>query len=222
MTLPMRQPSLFRLDSSLRSDGSVSRALADAVEEQWRRELPHADVVRRDLGANPLPAVWPAAAAGFTGAPGGADTDRAAALAAELVDELLAADVYVFAVPMYNFGVPQQVKHWIDLVICDPRAADVSVPLLPGRPAVLVEARGGGYGPGTPRDGWNHATPFLRTVLTDVWGLELEVVSAELTAADYNPAMANLRDLARQLRDEATSRAAKVAQGIAARLRSAA
>jgi len=45
----------FRLDSSLRTDGSVSRALADAVEQEWLREHPAAEILRRDLGRDPLP-----------------------------------------------------------------------------------------------------------------------------------------------------------------------
>ncbi|MEU9169056.1 hypothetical protein AB0D34_14845 [Streptomyces sp. NPDC048420] len=32
---------------------------------------------------------------------------------------------------------------------------------LKGKPAVLTLSRGGGYGPGTPKEGWGHATPYL-------------------------------------------------------------
>jgi FMN-dependent NADH-azoreductase len=190
----------LRLDASIRVEGSVSRSLADVVEQEWRRRHPDADVVHRDLGREPLPPVWPEALAGAM-APDEARTDgqrRATAIAAELVDELLAADALLLAVPLYNFGIPQQVKHWIDLIITDPRARDVAVPLLPGRPALLVAARGGGYGPGTPRAGWDHGTPYLRRMLVDVWGLDLVTAEAELTAAGTNPAMAHLGELARR------------------------
>jgi FMN-dependent NADH-azoreductase len=221
VSLPKR---FFRLDSSVRIDGSVSRSLADAVEQQWKRECPGAELIHRDLGVDPLPAVWPDANAARV-TPESARNDaqrRAAAIAAQLVDELLAADAFVLAVPMYNFGVPQQVKHWIDLIICDDRAADVSQPLLPGRPAILVEARGGGYGPGTDREGWNYSTPYLRRILGDVWGLDLTVVEAELTAADFNPAMAHLKDIAQRQLADAHASAAAHAISIAGRLRTAA
>lgn len=59
----------FRLDSSLRFDGSVTRSLADAVEREWLREYPAAEVVRRDLGEDPLPPVWPAAVAALMNPP---------------------------------------------------------------------------------------------------------------------------------------------------------
>lgn len=214
----------FRLDSSLRADGSVTRALADVVEREWSREHPDAEFVRRDLGLRPLPPVWPDANAGRL-TPEHARTGEqreATALAAGLVDELLASDAYVFAVPMYNFGVPQQVKHWFDLIITDSRAIDVTRQLLQGRPAVLVEACGGGYGPGSPREGGDHATPYLERMLGDVWGLDLVTTRAELTAADFDPAMAPLKDLARQQLTDARVTAAEQAIGIAKRLRAAA
>lgn len=211
---------VLRLDASIRVEGSVSRSLADVVEQEWCRRCPETEVVRRDLGREPLPPVWPDALAGAM-APDGSRTDaqrRATALAAELVDELVAADALLFAVPLYNFGIPQQVKHWIDLVITDPRAFDVDRPLLPGRPAVLVAARGGGYGPGTPRAGWDHGTPYLRRMLVDVWGLDLRTAEAELTAAGTNPAMAHLEELARQRLADARAAALAHAADVAEQL----
>jgi FMN-dependent NADH-azoreductase len=119
----------------------------------------------------------------------------AAALAATLVDELINADAYLFAIPLYNFGVAENAKVWIDLLLTDPRLGIGSGPLA-GRPAVLVTARGGGYGPGTPREGWDHSTPWLRRIFADVLTLDLYVVEAELTLAGVNPAMEALRGLA--------------------------
>jgi FMN-dependent NADH-azoreductase len=214
----------FRLDASLRLDGSVTRTLADAVEQEWLREYPDAQITRRDLGCYPLPAVWPAAVAASMSAPGQARAEEevaATALAAELADELLTADAYLFAVPLYNFGVPQHVKHWIDLVIMDPRASNINEQLLQGRPAVLVEARGGGYAPGTPREGWDHLTPYLRHIFADMWGLDLSTAEAELTLADVNPAMEHLRDLAKQQLEDAHAAATAHGIEIARRLRPA-
>jgi FMN-dependent NADH-azoreductase len=211
----------FRLDSSLRTEGSVSRRLADAVEEQWLHQYPHATVVRRDVGQQPLPPLWPAAVSVLMSDPAQERTPEQVAavrLAAELADELLSADAYLFAVPIYNWGVPQQTKHWIDMVITDARMAATSEQPLAGRPAVLVESRGGGYAPGTPREGWDHVSPYLTHVLGDLWGLDLAVARAELTLADVNPAMAHLRDLAAQQFTEAQATAAGHGADIARRL----
>jgi FMN-dependent NADH-azoreductase len=190
--------SLFRLDSSIRGEGSVSREVADIVQRAYTEQHPHATVVRRDLGVAPVPAdAWSTAAlAGSTPEDERTDEQRAArALATELADELLRADAAVVAAPLYNFGVPHHLKAWIDLLITDPRFAPGTRPL-EGRPVTLVVARGGGYGAGTPREGWDHATPYLLRILGDLWGAEVTLVAAELTLADTVPAMAELRPAA--------------------------
>ncbi|GAA3226539.1 NAD(P)H-dependent oxidoreductase [Pseudonocardia petroleophila] len=203
--------SLFRLDSSIRVDGSVSREVADALENAYVEQHPNATVTRRDLVADPLPNVWPVAAfAGFTPEDQRTDEQRAAlAVAAGLADEVLRADVVVVATPLYNFGVPAHLKAWIDLLITDPRFAPGASPLA-GRPVTLVVARGGGYGAGTPREGWDHATPYLVRILADVWGADLTVVEAELTLAPVTPAMAELVPLAEASHAQALERAAAV------------
>lgn len=127
--------------------------------------------------------------------------DAGVALVGELVDELLAADVYLLNVPMYNFGVPQQVKHWVDLIIMDECAANTNVQILAGRPALLNLTKGGAYGAGTPREGDDRASPWLRTILADTWGLDLTLVDLELTMAAHVPAMRELLGLAEQIRE---------------------
>jgi FMN-dependent NADH-azoreductase len=207
--------TLFRLDASVRAAGSVSREVADSVQAAYQAERPGARVVRRDLGAQPLP---PRAWLSLVGGASTADErEEATALAASLADELLEADAYLFAVPLYNYGVPQHVKTWLDLLIADPRLGPAGDQPLAGRPAVLTIARGGGYGAGTPREGWDHATPYLKRILADVFGLDLEVVTAELTLAGANPAMEGLRGLAAESLREAHRLARSNGQTIAER-----
>ncbi|MEV7229523.1 NAD(P)H-dependent oxidoreductase [Polymorphospora sp. NPDC051019] len=202
--------SLFRLDASIRIDGSHSREIADTVESAWRETNPDAPVTRRHIGLEPVPATaWAdAVSAGQTPTEKWSDGQRSAkALATAIVDELVAADALLFAVPLYNYGVSQHFKTYTDLAITDPRLAAGVPPAIAGKPAVLVTVRGGGYGAGTPREGWDHATPYTRRVLADLWQLDLKVVEAELTLAGENPALADFRDLAAQLRADAESSA---------------
>jgi FMN-dependent NADH-azoreductase len=63
--------------------------------------------------------------------------------------------------------------------------------------------RGGACGPGTPRAGWDHATPWMRRILADVWQLELEVVETEFTLVGVDPGMDQFKDLAAELRTRA-------------------
>ena len=202
--------SLYRLDASIRVEGSHSRAIAGIVEQEWRNAHPGEPVIRRHVGVDPIPATtWATAvSAGRTPAESRTDEQQAAlALAATLTGELIAADALLFAVPLYNFGVSQHFKTWANMVITDPRMAAGAQPVLAGKPAVLVTVRGGSYRPGTPREGWDHATGWMRRILADVWHLDLKVVQAEFTLVGVNPALDQFTDLARQLRQDAEDQA---------------
>jgi FMN-dependent NADH-azoreductase len=210
--------SLLRVDASIRTDGSISREVADSVETAWRA-LRSDPVVRRDLGRDPLPAsAWAEAVTGGR-TPEEERTPQqreAVALAAGLADELLAADAVIVAAPLYNFGVPHHLKAWIDLLITDPRLAPGTAPLT-GRPLALVVARGGGYGPGTPRAGWDHATPYLLQIFGAVLGADVTLIEAELTLAAVTPAMAGLVDEAARGRNRAHGLAGETGRALAER-----
>jgi FMN-dependent NADH-azoreductase len=210
--------SLFRLDASIRVDGSHSRQIADIVESEWHAANPDAEIVRRHLGVDPVPATAWATAVSGAYVPEhrrSADQRSAAALAAEAVDQLVEADALLFAVPLYNFGVSQHFKTWVDLVITDPRMGAGAEPALADKPAVLVTVRGGSYGAGTPREGWDHATGWMRRILADVWRLDLRVVESEFTLVGVNPALDKFKDLAAELRVRAEAEAREQGRSLA-------
>jgi FMN-dependent NADH-azoreductase len=199
------QTTLLRVDAGIRVVGSSSRAIADIVQESWAATVSGSAVVHRDVGLDPVPATY--FSAGVEGAllPDTARTEEqrlALKLAAELVDELDAADALLFTVPLYNFGVSQHFKSYIDLVITDPRVGPRPTSLR-GKPAELVVARGGHYVAGTPREGWDHALPWMRRILSDVWGLDLSITEIDLTKAGTDPSIDELAGAAAQLRVEA-------------------
>src|SRR5690348_12336818 len=114
--------TLFRLDASIREDGSHSRASADLVETEWRSANPAAEIVRRHIGVDPIPSTsWAAAVSAAATPEAGRTPDQhaAVALAAREADALVDSDAALFAVPLYNFGVSQHFKAWVDLVITD-------------------------------------------------------------------------------------------------------
>jgi FMN-dependent NADH-azoreductase len=210
--------SLFRLDASILPATSASRALGDLVETEWAAAHPGDAIVRRDVAADPVPATaWvDAVTSGQV-----ADADRtpaqraAHALAATYADELVAADALLFTVPLYNFGVSQHFKTWFDLTYTDPRTSPGAT-TLQGKPAVLATVLGGNYGPGTPREGWDHSTGWLRRVLADVWGLDLRVVQRPFTLVGVNPALDQFADLAAEAKADAEHLARSHGQTLAA------
>jgi FMN-dependent NADH-azoreductase len=219
--------TLLRVDASIRVDGSVSRALADSAEAIWKAEHPDGVVVRRDLGKHPIPSnVWPAvisATMGLDGGPGAdrAETAEAVALAKELSSELKNADAVLLAVPLYNYGISQHVKTWIDLLLTDTELVSGPGPVQ-GKPIIFTLARGGGYGAGAPREGWDHATPYLERVFGDMFGMDVRQAVAELTLAPVTPAMAELIDQSKVSEEEAHSSAKEHAADVARALTEAA
>lgn len=171
--------NILRIDSSGREAGSVTRELADLVVERLAARQP-ARITQRDV-AKGLPFVdagW--IAANFTD-PAQRDTGKQAALALsdQLVEEVMAADVLVIGVPLYNFGVPATLKAWIDQIararLTFRYTESGAEGLLTGKKAYLVVASGG-----TQVDGAiDFATPWLRHVLGFLGITEVEVVAAE-------------------------------------------
>jgi FMN-dependent NADH-azoreductase len=91
--------TILHIDSSISGESSVSRTISKSVVDQFKAVMPGARVVRPDLVAEPLPHLT------FDGF---ADSS--------IVDEFLAADILVIGAPMYNFGIPSQLKAWIDRI----------------------------------------------------------------------------------------------------------
>jgi FMN-dependent NADH-azoreductase len=210
--------SLFRLDASILPASSASRSLADLVEQEWVAAHPDSSIVRRDLSIEPVRSTaWAdAVTAKFVDAADRTDGQRdAQALAATFADELIGADALLFAVPLYNYGVSQHFKTWFDLAYTDPRI-DPQGTALQGKPATLVTVLGGNYAPGSPKEGWDHSTGWLRRVLEDVWGLDLRVVERPFTLVGVNPALDAFTDVAAELKSKAEGAAVTYGQELAA------
>jgi len=194
-------PHLLHIDSSIRGPQSVSRRLTARAAAAWRAAHPEGTVCYRDLGKNPLPHLDEAGAlARLVPADQHTPEQRASwALSEELVNEVKQADVILLGLPLYNYGVPSSVKAWVDHLIAPGLAYDPATNegLLGGRDLVVVATRGGGYGAGTPREGWDHAEAWLPHGLS-LTGLEPRFITAELTLAPVNPAMAELVPLYEQ------------------------
>jgi FMN-dependent NADH-azoreductase len=197
---------LLHIDSSVQGDRSVSRKLTARARDAWGAAHPGGTVTYRDLGSDPLPHLDAATGMARLVAPELRTPAQAAswALTEELVNEIREADTILLGLPLYNFGAPSSVKAWLDHLIGPGLSHDpeTKAPLLGGREFVVLASRGGGYAEGTPRYGWDHAEPWLPHAIS-LTGLEPRFITAELTLAHVNPAMAELIPLADQSLAEA-------------------
>jgi FMN-dependent NADH-azoreductase len=190
---------LLHIDSSIQGERSVSRSLTAHAAAAWRAAHPDGTVTYRDLGSHPLPHLDSESGLARMVPPEQHTPAQAASweLTKQVVDQVLAADTVLLGLPVYNFGPPSSVKSWVDHLVAPGLSVDraTMTGMLGGRDLLVLEARGGGYAPGTPREGWDHAEPWLPHALS-LTGLEPRFIIAELTLADVNPQMAELKPLA--------------------------
>ena len=159
--------NILQINSSARTEGSHSTRLASSLVERIRATTPDATLTLRDLARNPHPALDEVLMnAQMTAADKRTSAQvQRVALDDALIAEIEAADVVVLGVPMYNFGVPAQLKNWIDAIA----RAQVTFRytesgpegLLTGKKVYVALTRGGKYRD-TPAD---TQVPYLRMVL---------------------------------------------------------
>ncbi len=172
---------ILQINSSARRDASHSTRLASRVVERLRETAPESTLTVRDLNNAPHP-VLDEAALGALFTPADLRTPEQAARVAlddALIAEIQAADVVVLGVPMYNFGVPAQLKNWIDAI----SRAGVTFRytekgpegLLKGKKVYVALTRGGQYR-NTPSD---TQVPYLKTIFTFLGLTDVQFVYAE-------------------------------------------
>ena len=197
--------NILIIDSAATGEASVSRRITSAAAEAVLRRDPAARIVRRDIGAEPIPhlteATVPAIRAGLTETE---ESRQALALSDRLIAELKEADVVVIGAPMYNFGMPSTLKAWFDHVL----RARVTFRytengpegLLKGKKAVVVETRAGLYSEG-PAAALDNQEPHLRTLLGFMGFEDVTFVRAEKLAFGPEAAAAAVAEAIEQLED---------------------
>lgn len=181
---------LLHIDSSPRGERSHSRRLTREFVESWKQAHPSDVITYRDIGRNPVPHVdEPWIAAAYTPPEQRPlELQEAIRISERLVDEFLAADLYVIGVPMYNFSIPSSLKAYIDQIVRIGRtfafepenAANPYKPLVLGKKMFIIAARGAsGFGAGGQYEKLNYQTPYLATIfgfigITDITFVEVE------------------------------------------------
>ena len=174
-------PTLLRLDASLFSGHGNSSHLTQAFVDAWRARHPDGRVIERDLAADPVPHLDAARIGAFMAPVEKRTPEQAAVVAASdaLIDEIKAADTLVLGLPMYNFGLPSQLKAWIDHItragVTFRYGANGPEGLVGNRKLYVLAASGGVYR-GTPAE---TATAYITTLFNFIGITDIEFVYAE-------------------------------------------
>ena len=172
---------ILQINASARSAGANSTRLADAITARLTAKNPGAIVELRDLASQPHPVLdEPSLGALFT--PADQRTPEQAARVAlddALIAQVQSADAIVLGVPMYNFGVPVQLKAWIDAIaragVTFRYTENGPQGLITGKKVYVALARGGLYR-NTPADS---QVPYLKSVLAFLGMTDVEFIYAE-------------------------------------------
>jgi FMN-dependent NADH-azoreductase len=194
--------NILVISSSANGDASVSGQLAGRFVDSVREANPGANIVFRDVGANPLPHLTNETVAAIKGEPATPAELEARALSDALVAELQEADVILIASPMYNFGISSTLKSWFDHIaragVTFRYTENGPEGLLKGKKTVVILSRAGFYseGPGAAMDGQE---PYLRAMLGFVGLDDVTWIRAEKLAFGPEAAAQAIEDAATAL-----------------------
>jgi FMN-dependent NADH-azoreductase len=172
---------ILQINSSARAESSHSTRLANALVERLRADQPQATLTVRDLGRTPHPMLDEAALQALFSPAEQRTLEQVARVAQDdaLIAEIQAADMVVLGVPMYNFGVPAQLKNWIDAIsraqVTFRYTANGPEGLLTGKKVYVALTRGGLYR-NTPND---TQMPYLKTFFAFLGMTDVQFVYAE-------------------------------------------
>lgn len=166
--------TLLYIEASPRKTSSSSIAAAEGFLDAISRHCPGAEIDRLSLWQTTLPefdgATISAKYATLAGRQFSAPEAAAWQEIARMVERLKAAWCVVIATPMWNFGIPYKLKHWIDLITQPGLTFSFSAetgyaPLLKPRPVLVILSSSGDYTTGASRGRPDLATPYLREAL---------------------------------------------------------
>jgi FMN-dependent NADH-azoreductase len=183
---------LLHIEASPRGDRSASTTVARQFIESYRKAHPDDTVETLDLWEAGLPefdgATIDAKYAVLHGQAHTPEQAQAWVSVTRVADQFKAADKYVFSLPMWNFGIPYKLKHWIDVLVQPGLTFSFSpaigyTGLVTGKAAVAIYARGGAYGPGSGMEAYDAQSTYLKQVLGFIGITDLKQIFVEPTLA---------------------------------------
>ena len=184
---------LLHVEASPRGEAALSTMLAAQFIQRFRGAEPGLNVDRLHIWEEQLPDLHGALLSAKYGVLSGRDLDSAEAAAwkmiAGLIERVRRADSILVSTPIWNFGIPYRLKHWIDLITqpglsfaFDPQSG--YRPLLLPRPVTVILTSSGDYSAGPSWGRPDLASGYLREAFRFIGIGEPEIVLAGPTAGE--------------------------------------
>ncbi len=181
---------ILYIKASPRGQRSFSIAAANAFVQAYKLKNPNDTVVEMDLFNTELPSFD-----GFTlqakysimgGQNHTPEEKRAWEAVEKIIDDFKSFDKYIIAVPMWNFNIPYQLKHYIDIIVQPSYTFNYSpekgyTGLVTGKPVFISCARGGAYGPGTGAEAYDFQKGYLDLILKFIGFTDIRFLLTEPT-----------------------------------------
>lgn len=173
---------ILHIDASVRAainpnpkHSSISKNIANRLINSWKKQVPIDEYIYRDVGMNPPPFItqnWIEAV--FT--PENKRTQAQCdilSISDQLIAEVSSSDILVISSPMYNYGMPAQLKAWFDQIIRINKTFDFDLargdfplqPLLSGKILIIITSSGEfGFEQDGVRQNMSHLVPHICTL----------------------------------------------------------
>lgn len=109
----------------------------------------------------------------------------------DLIKEFKSASAYLFAIPMWNFGIPYKLKHYFDLIV-QPNYTFAITPsggfqgLVTNKPATIIYARGNQYTLESGMQAMDLQKIYMETILKFIGITDIRSIIVEPTITSLN------------------------------------
>ena len=183
---------LLYIEASPRKKRSSSIDVAHTFLEAYRESHPNADVKSFDLWQKEMPRfdgdIIDAKYAIMHGQSHTEAQRKSWRAVEQLIADFKQADRYLFSLPMWNFSIPYELKHYLDLIVQPTYTFSISPSegykgLVTGKPAVIIYSRGGSYGSGTGYEAFDFQKSYMETILKFIGFTDIRSIIIEPTLA---------------------------------------
>ncbi|PKL49630.1 MAG: FMN-dependent NADH-azoreductase [Planctomycetes bacterium HGW-Planctomycetes-1] len=181
--------TLLYIKSSPRTDRSHSHTAAKAFLSVYQQKNPQDKIVTIALFAQSLPEFDNFAAeskyAIMHGREKTAEQVKKWTQIEKIIEQFKSADKYLISTPMWNFGIPYKLKHYIDIIVQPGYTFSAEhgsyKGLAGGKPLCIIYARGGSYDDNSPMD---FQKKYLDLIFGFIGFTDIKTIICQPTLAD--------------------------------------